>query len=139
MQTFLPYPDFRKTAQCLDYKRLGKQRVEAWQILQCLKGVGSLRWKNHPAVKMWKGFETVLAHYGYEMCGEWLRRGYKDSLSIKFFSYSLSKAEIKVPYWLGDEKFHSAHRSNLLRKDYGYYSKFDWKETDDMPYYWPVK
>ncbi len=26
MQTFLPYPDFTKSAQCLDNKRLGKQR-----------------------------------------------------------------------------------------------------------------
>ena len=28
MQTFLPYKDFGKTAKCLDYRRLGKQRVE---------------------------------------------------------------------------------------------------------------
>ena len=34
MQTFLPYPDFVKSAQCLDYRRLGKQRVEAKQILE---------------------------------------------------------------------------------------------------------
>lgn len=36
MQTFLPYSDFKKTAKCLDYKRLGKQRVEAWQIYETL-------------------------------------------------------------------------------------------------------
>ena len=34
MQTFLPYSDFIKTARCLDYKRLGKQRVEAKRILE---------------------------------------------------------------------------------------------------------
>lgn len=34
MQTFLPYPEFIKSAQCLDNKRLGKQRVEAKQILE---------------------------------------------------------------------------------------------------------
>ena len=39
MQTFLPYEDFTKTAQCLDYKRLGKQRVEAYQILRILKNI----------------------------------------------------------------------------------------------------
>jgi len=32
MQTFLPYADFKESAQCLDYRRLGKQRVEAKQI-----------------------------------------------------------------------------------------------------------
>jgi len=36
MNTFLPYPDFVKSAQCLDYRRLGKQRVEAWQIYLAL-------------------------------------------------------------------------------------------------------
>lgn len=37
MNTFLPYADFQKSAQCLDNKRLGKQRVEAWQIYLTLK------------------------------------------------------------------------------------------------------
>ena len=36
MQTFLPYPDFKKSAKCLDYKRLGKQRCESWQIYLAL-------------------------------------------------------------------------------------------------------
>jgi len=29
MQTFLPYADFKLSTRVLDYKRLGKQRVEA--------------------------------------------------------------------------------------------------------------
>lgn len=36
MQTFLPYPDFCGTALVLDRKRLGKQRVEALQVLRGL-------------------------------------------------------------------------------------------------------
>ena len=36
MQTFLPYPDFAKSAMCLDNKRLGKQRIECLQILKAL-------------------------------------------------------------------------------------------------------
>ena len=36
MQTFLPYPDFVKSALVLDYRRLGKQRVEARQILDII-------------------------------------------------------------------------------------------------------
>ena len=39
MQTFLPYPDFRQSAACLDYRRLGKQRVEGVQILKAI-GLG---------------------------------------------------------------------------------------------------
>ena len=38
MQTFLPYADFQRSAQVLDYKRLGKQRVEALQIHNIVSG-----------------------------------------------------------------------------------------------------
>ena len=33
MQIFLPYKSFKKSAEVLDYQRLGKQRVEALQII----------------------------------------------------------------------------------------------------------
>ena len=36
MQTFLPYPDFRESLESLDYKRLGKQRVEALQLVKSI-------------------------------------------------------------------------------------------------------
>jgi hypothetical protein len=64
MQTFLPYPDLQKSVQCLDYKRLGKQRVEALQILNILRGKPTKSGKsykgyiNHPIVNMWKGMKT---------------------------------------------------------------------------------
>ena len=38
MQTFLPYKSFNKSFKVLDYRRLGKQRVEAMQILNVLLG-----------------------------------------------------------------------------------------------------
>ena len=43
MQTFLPYPDFQLSAECLDYKRLGKQRLEAFQLLVALEDKWALR------------------------------------------------------------------------------------------------
>jgi hypothetical protein len=39
MQTFLPYPDFRKSAEVLDRQRLGKQRVEGLQLINSLAGI----------------------------------------------------------------------------------------------------
>jgi len=144
MNTFLPYPDFQKSAQCLDYKRLGKQRVEAWQIYLALtnKNYG---WKNHPIVKMWKGYELALLYYGYCICVEWIKRGYKDNLLQRFekeFYKDTNELEdieiymVNMPSWLGNKKFHSAMRSNLLRKDKKYYSKFGWKEKNNLSYYW---
>jgi hypothetical protein len=34
VQTFLPYADFAESARVLDRARLGKQRVEALQVLR---------------------------------------------------------------------------------------------------------
>lgn len=70
MQTFLPYADFAKSAQVLDYRRLGKQRVECLQILNALTGK-STGWVNHPVVRAWKGHELSLCCYGLRVCTEW--------------------------------------------------------------------
>lgn len=83
MQTFLPYPSFYESARCLDNKRLGKQRVEAWQIY-CALTVPGYGWQNHPAVRQWKNYNNFLIFYGIMICLEWLSRGYKDSCLRKF-------------------------------------------------------
>lgn len=69
MQTFLPYERFIRSAEVLDWERLGKQRVEVLQILQSLAGLN--RWTNHPAVRMWRGHELSLMDYGFDICAEW--------------------------------------------------------------------
>ena len=132
MQTFLPYKDFDRTFSVLDYKRLGKQRVEAKQIIDILEGKAkSNAWKNHPAVRMWKGYVSALKLYYNRCIWEWVKRGYKNNMPILDII-----GRIEFPYWLGDEKFHRSHRSNLLRKDKEYYSKY-FKERDDLEYIWP--
>lgn len=139
MQTFLPYPDFQKTAKCLDYKRLGKQRVEAYQILEIILGKES-RWKNHPAVLMWKGYEKCLSYYGSIICLEWRQRGFNDTLSDKFTTFFFTtELNYIEPLWLGYNKFHLSHKSNLLRKFPEHYRKLFPNIPYDLPYYWPVK
>ena len=46
------------------------------------------------------------------------------------------EGEFVLPYWLGNEEFHSSHRANLLRKDSEYYSKHGWTEDPNDPYVW---
>jgi len=87
MQTFLPFSSFWRSAKCLDNKRLGKQRVEAMQILTTLSGKNKA-WKNHPAVKMWKGYENALAEYGIVICEEWRSHGFRDTCEIKILGYT---------------------------------------------------
>lgn len=114
MQTFLPYSDFLKSIQCLDTARLGKQRVEAFQILNVLLDRSSLkRRKNHPAMKMWVGYEDALKEYYNTCLMGWVGRGYKNSMLYETMD---KEYPIKYPSWIGNEKFHSAHRSRLLFK-----------------------
>ena len=136
MQTFLPYPSFIDSAEVLDMRRLGKQRVEVIQLLKALHGGGA--WEKHPACKMWRGYENALVVYGRCICAEWVRRGYKDTCFNKINLFWNDGADKLLPEWLGNEAFHAAHRSNLLRKDPEHYGQFKWTEPNDLPYIWPV-
>jgi hypothetical protein len=141
----LPYQDFIATAQCLDTKRLGKQRCEAAQILRTIGIEGVLlcspkpksinkkqAWINHPAVKMWKYNIECLKYYYNIICEEWIRRGYKQNMKL----FEINKFD--YPFWLGNERFHSSHRASLLYKNYEWYSQFGWKEEPKISYIWPV-
>ena len=134
MQTFLPYRDFRKSLSILDWRRLGKQRVEAHQVLNVLlERTDTKGWRNHPITRMWAGYEDALKMY-FNLCvEEWVYRGYNNTMVLEDVP---EWGKIKYPHWLGNELFHSSHRANLLRKDYNYYHKFTWKEDPSDPYAW---
>lgn len=135
MQTFVPYPDFSLSAASLDKKRLGKQRVETLQILNCIV-VGKRGWSNHPAVRMWKQNPAGLSAYGVAVCQAWIDMGFKDTCLGKI-SELVSPDPLDLPDWWNDERVHSSHRSNLLRKDFDFYSSFGWVDDPDAPYFWP--
>jgi len=140
MQTFLPYSNFNASALVLDRQRLGKQRVETLQIMRTIAGISPGKgWINHPATKMWIGHENFLMMYQEAIVGEWLSRGYKDTCLDKTYQvFETIDSSFTYPEWLGDKYFHASHRSNLLRKDYEYYSQFGWTEPIDIEYVWPT-
>lgn len=140
VQTFLPYPDFRASARALDVRRLGKQRVEAMQVLNAL-GRTSGGWINHPAVKMWRGYEDALRLYTCVMCDEWRRLGFADTVREKVLAgCDLPVPEdVRYPPWLGDPALHRSHQSNLIRKDAAFYGPRFPGVPDDLPYHWPVE
>ena len=132
MQTFLPYQSFIKTFKTLDYRRLGKQRVEAKQILNVLLDRTTTRgWRNHPIVRMWEGYEPALQLYHNLCITQWINQGYNNNMELENIT-----EPIVYPHWLGNKSFHSSHRANLLRKDLEYYSKFGWIENPINPYSW---
>tara|TARA_R100000988_G_scaffold77943_1_gene41845 strand:+ start:263 stop:733 length:471 start_codon:yes stop_codon:yes gene_type:complete len=139
MQTFLPHESFEKSAQVLDWRRLGKQRVEGMQIINAITGKKRKDgkpykgWINHPCSVMWKDYVPALKHYTNVIIQEWITRGYNNNMEF----YDTGK--IVMPDWIGNEKFHSSHRANLLRKDFDYYSQFGWTENPERPYVWHDK
>lgn len=139
-QTFLPYPNFSECAKVLDNKRLGKQRVEAYQVLRVLAGM-TKGWRNHPAVLMWEGHERCLAEYGQTICKEWIARGFSDTLYNKIGEMAeiFPEASSAIPSWLGDNRLHESHKSNLLRKDLNYYSVYFREIPSDLPYFWVTR
>jgi len=149
MQTFLPYPEFARTAGCLDMRRLGKQRVEALQVLRGLT-VAGYGWRHHPAVRMWAGYEEALVRYGLEICSAWCATGRADTCADSMRAGLVAACGIDVvrtqaalsaaaglPGWLGREDVHRSHRSALLRKDPDHYRPLFGDEPGDLPYVWP--
>lgn len=150
MQTFLPFEDFEESARALDRARLGKQRVEALQIVRALTRP-TYGWQAHPAVRMWRGHLVALGVYGTVICREWQGRGYSDTCEVKILDELLdagietplaSVDELRradaLPQWLGDEAVHRSHRSALVRKDPALYAQIFDDVPNDLPYVWPV-
>lgn len=87
-------------------------------------------------MKMWKGYSNALLLYKNLCIKEWVKRGFNNNMEIS----DIKEAIIVMPPWLGDERLHSSHRANLLRKDYNFYSKYNWKEKyinyELIDYFW---
>lgn len=155
MQIFLPYPDVGTSLRILDKLRLGKQRVEAKQIIDSIQNGGG--WKHHPCIKMYRNYlEWLIRYYNFSL-NEYKYRG---GNNIKLTPLASVGAYVQ-PTWLGENKFHLSHRSNLLRKAiddrngiasdgknkkasvelYNNLKRFNITEDNtpvNLPYLWPV-
>lgn len=142
MQTFLPYADFIESARCLDDKRLFKQAVEAMQLVRALDGTAPKSgWRNHPAAKMWAGYVPHLKVYYNAILLEVIRRKKWRLGALRVYDLVASgevvEAVTRRPAWIGSERFHRAHRSNLLRKNAVFYGVYEWGVKPTLPYVWP--
>jgi len=148
VQTFLPYPDFERSARVLDVKRLGKQRVECLQVVRGLT-VPGYGWRHHPAVKMWRGHLEALGRYTLTCCEVWTEGERADTCAATVVldlgeagvTRIRTQAELAdagaLPAWLGDPAFHLSHQSSLVRKDPDHYGPRFPGVPDDLPYVWP--
>lgn len=118
---FIPLSDPKEIAKVLDDKRLGKQRVEAKQIITILSGEAkSKAWSNHPAVRMWTGYLDELKYYYDCMVIEWMKRGYVNNMPI----FDTTKSSKKMPWFMYCKPVLLSYQANLLRKNYDHYHKY---------------
>jgi hypothetical protein len=145
MQTFLPYTDYGLSASALDTRRLGKQVIEAAQMLKALE-TGTGMGAHHPATLAWRGHEASLAQYGQACLDEWRYRHGKDGYAAAGALFAkvlvavpgpddLFPHDVAPPPWLTDALKRS-HRGHLYRKDPWHYAR--WEEHADMPLLYPV-
>lgn len=152
VNTFVVSKSLPECAALLDYRRLGKQRVEAYQIIKALEE-GTSSWLNHPACRMWKDHVEPLKLYYNYMVREWETRGYTNNMPL----YDLQEDEFRFvkshfdglktiidvpedavpektfPWWFGWEPFLSSHRASLVRKSPDFYGPLFLK-PDIEPY-----
>jgi hypothetical protein len=153
MQTFLPYKDFTKSAEALDNKRLNKQLLEGYQILKVLSNTDpKAAWRNHPAVKMWRGHEFILLDYVLEVADVATKRGIKTDKNLSNIEALVASEGVfwgkSEPAWYNNDTVMqlvtTTHKANLYRKDDGYYNHFKDSVTseynkpccDRCQYYW---
>lgn len=147
VNTFVLSTDKNKLFSHLDKKRLGKQRLEAKQIINLLErydetGELSGGFSNHPATRMWLGYTDALKVY-FNLCvDEWINRGGKNTMELydvdvdKYrivqcsFDFFTGKAEFQedfdefcFPVWFSYPPLILSHLASLIRKDEEFYSQ----------------
>lgn len=145
----------------LDMKRLGKQRVEAAQIISILEYYdehGELPdngWANHKVTKMWMGHTKALKMYFNYTVKYWIERGYKNTyefyedvdceiIKCRFDGrtavFEKEATSETFPLWFSFPPIHYAYRAALYMKDPEFYADFVSKKVRPYigrGYLWP--
>lgn len=152
MQVFLSEYTFPESAKVLDTKRLVKQLLEGRQIMTILANESpSGAWKNHPAVKMFRGHERTLFAYLYAIKEEMRERGYKwennwDVIYDTYMRNFISQKQ-EAPKWMLNDEFNRVvitHRGRLHAKAPDLYPQYeseynihrDYVCCEKCNYYW---
>ena len=147
VNTFLPYASLEATARALDFRRLGKQRVEAWQIWNVLRraeevhppsdGLGDAPWDAkrawaEEAARLWKkATGKRLGWATHPAVVLWV--GHRNGLALyynamlvgwevrgghnRILQPLLVPEETTLPAWTRSPALHNAFRWKLITKE----------------------
>jgi len=145
----------------LDYQRLGKQRVEAYQIINILEyydehgEMPKQGWTDHKVTRMWKGHTKALKCYFNHAVKYWIKLGYENNMNLyenvdceiiqctfdgrrAIFEKQANKDTF--PIWFSFPPFHFSHRAALYMKnpqEYSYLVDDNVKPYIGRGYLWP--
>ena len=132
MQLYLPYPDFEKSVQCLTTNHLNRVRTNCQLMAKAF--LEPSRWCYHPSFKAWKPYYKAFQYYHDCVVKEWIGRGF----NTKAVLFGAPKPERKdMPWFIGNDRYHSSMRSNLIRLNFTYKERCEWVEDGKQPYLWP--
>ncbi len=154
---------FYFSLSCLDNKRLGKQRVEANQLIsiittrkqfnlhnevnkytlsQLKKQYPEIKfgWINHPATLLWEDYLEELKLYFNICIRVWTSRknvkGQPMKNNMPFHKVLLREQYTRVPWFLTNTRFTNAHQSALMFKEPAHYKQFKWQVEPKLDYIW---
>jgi hypothetical protein len=143
MQTWVTHFDLRESAKNLDRQRLNAQIYEGIHILASLRGMNEelvnpkRDVSNHPASKLWVGYEDILSIYIGVHLQEWYARGYSSDVNARNYDrIKIVKGArwFNLPNWVTSELIET-HKNVLYRKKPDFYLE-DWEGNREMRYDW---
>lgn len=164
VNTFITSLYLPNTFKKLDFRRLGKQRLEAKQLIDILKmidngeDVSNVGFSSHPVTQMWIGYTNALKAY-YNLClQEWIDRGYNNTMKkydidetkfinreVKFdgikTTFISEDTEYSFPPFASFKPFILTHKAALYKKDPNFYAGFLNDELEpyvNLGYLWPT-
>lgn len=118
MQVFIPVANVSQSLRLLDKRRLGKQRVEAKQLIDTIlnrpmsNGKPRKGWYNHPAAVMCREYLPFLIYYYNQSLTIFAERGGNNNK----LKYEPQVGELRLPWWWDNDDVHASHRGRLLFK-----------------------
>lgn len=154
IQTWLPLPSFKESAESLSDEDLFKQVLDGLRVIELLHEIPRNEsklpheyWAAEPIDPlqpggMWRGCEMQLCEYTLEICEEASIRGRRQHPMMEAIAEHLEWATgedsyMGKPSWFGNIDFHLSHQSALIRKNPSFYRR-KFAADDQMKLMWPV-
>lgn len=153
LRLYLPYASYPLLVHVLDPSRLARMHTQINHILWNLCGTGGRsqgknEWMGHPAVEMWRGYETSLLRLLDCCIKESVLRGWiapqrlpttVEDAAHWDLPVEVVMGEVRHPEWLGCVSLHASHRACLKHHDGEWYQQFDWDEPPIFRYWTPQR